>query len=104
MYQDEKYKHIKINSLISDICENIYCETPIINNEMINKETISTPIIKARGIVIESVLNDDVSLIKSETSAEATIYNATVKIKENRDIRNIVNIIEKYIKIFSSIT
>ena len=98
LYQDEKYKHIKINSLISDICENIYCETPIINNEMINKETISTPIIKARGIVIESVLNDDVSLIKSETSAEATIYNATVKIKENKDIRNIVNIIEKYIK------
>ena len=97
-YMNDTITSQKLNTLCSTICENIYCDTPIINNEMINKEEISKPIQKAREIVIETVLNNDTELIKSSTSAEATIYNAIVKKKDNSDIRKIINIISSFIK------
>ena len=87
-----------LNGLVSDICKNIYSKTPIINNEMINKNIISTPINKARSIVIETVLERNPYLIKSETSAEATIYNAIVMKQDNDDVKRIINMITDYIK------
>lgn len=98
LYIEEKFKDTNISSLSSDICEKIYCKTPIINNEMINKEEISSPIFKARNIVMDAILKEDMDLIKSETSAEATIYKATISKKENNDIADIIKIIREYIK------
>lgn len=98
LYLDRKISNEKINLICSEICEEIYSQTPIVNNEMINKEELSKPITKAREVVIESILNNNVKNIKSETSAEATIYKAIVLKKENKDIREIINIIKKYIK------
>ena len=65
---------------------------------MINKNIISTPINKARSIVIETVLERNPYLIKSETSAEATIYNAIVMKQDNDDVKRIINMITDYIK------
>ena len=42
-------------------------------------------------------MNDDKSLIKSKTSAEATIYKAIVEKKENKSIKHIINIIDDFI-------
>ena len=64
---------------------------------MINKRDLSAQIKKARDIVIETILNDDKSLIKSKTSAEATIYKAIVEKKENKSIKHIINIIDDFI-------
>lgn len=94
----EQLRTNNLSSIISKTCEELYYETPIINNEMINKNEISTPIYKARGIVIDTILNDNINLIKSSTSAEATIYKAVVEKKKNSDIAKIINIIKEFIK------
>lgn len=96
-YLNSTVKNEKLTSLISDICETVYPNTPIINNEMINKNEITAPIRKSREIVINSILNKDKSLIKSNTSAEATIYKAVVDKKDHTDVRNVLNEIKEFI-------
>lgn len=92
----EKKVH-NISSYISKICSEIYSQTPIINNELINKKDLSAPIKKARDIVIDTILSNDKSLIKSSTSAEATIYKAIVDKKETKSISKIMEIIDEFI-------
>ncbi len=96
-YLNTTVKSENLKSLISDICEEIYPNTPVINNEMINKNEITAPIRKSREIVINSILNKDKSLIKSDTSAEATIYKAVVDKKDHTDVRYILNEIKVFI-------
>ena len=80
IYRNNIERKVKnVSSYLSDICANIYNKTPIINNEMINKKDLTAPIKKARDIVIDTILLNDQSLIKSKTSAEATIYKAIVE-------------------------
>lgn len=98
IYNSEKIPGLNISTIASQICEKIYNESPIINNEMINKEKISTPIAKARGIVIDCIINRSKELLSSSTSAEATIYKAIVDKKNKDDIKKIIKIIENYIK------
>lgn len=98
LYKNEIFKKVNnISSFLSDICTNIYSKTPIVNNEMINKRDLSAPIKKARDIVIETILNDNEDLIKSKTSAEATIYKAIVEKKNNPSINEILKLINKFI-------
>lgn len=98
LYYDKEYKRVKyISSLISDICSNVYNMTPVINNELINKRDLSAPIKKARNIVIDCVLNNNNSEIKSPTSAEATIYKAIVEKTNIKSVKNILDIIKEYI-------
>lgn len=99
IYRNKIDKNItNISSYISNICFEIYDKTPIVNNEMINKNELSAPIKKARDIVIETVLNNDESLIKSKTSAEATIYKAIVEKKDTTSINYVLNIINDFIR------
>lgn len=96
LYRDNTDKKVNnISAYLSNICFTIYSKTPIINNEMINKRDLSAPIRKARNIVIETILNNNKSLIKSKTSAEATIYKAIVEKKES--LKDTLNIINKFI-------
>lgn len=98
-YMSKTFKKIHhISKLLSNICENIYDKTPVINNEMINKLELQPPIKKARNIVIDSILTHDIALINSPTSAEATIYNAIVRKKDEPSIDNILNLIKEFIK------
>ena len=99
LYMGKKNKNVSnISSYLSDICFNIYSKTPIVNNEMINKRDLSAPIKKARDIVIDTVLNNDLSLIKSKTSAEATIYKAIVDKKNTSSIKEVLNIINSFVE------
>lgn len=91
-------KNQKVNALVSDICEKEYNKTPIINNEMINKNEISVPISKAREAVIDTILNDDASMIKSQTSPEATIYRAFYEKRDNLDCKEVIEIVKKSIR------
>lgn len=98
LYQGSIEKKVNnISSYISKICSEIYSETPIVNNELINKNDLSAPIKKARDIVIDTILSNDKTLIKSPTSAESTIYKATVDKKETKSISKIMEIIDKFI-------
>lgn len=98
-YQNETHKRIQnISGFISDKCEITYPRTPIINNEMINKNELSAPIKKARNTVIDTILTDDLSLIKSETSAEATIRKSIVDKRDSESISFSINIIKRFIE------
>ena len=99
LYMNKKNKNVtNLSSYLSDICFDIYSKTPIVNNEMINKRNLSAPIKKARDIVIDTVLNNDLSLIKSKTSAEATIYKAIVDKKNTSSIKEVLNIINSFVE------
>lgn len=98
LYKNNIEKKVNnISSYISKICSEIYSQTPIINNELINKKDLSAPIKKARDVVIDTILSNDKSLIKSPTSAEATIYKAIVDKKETESISKIIEIIDNFI-------
>lgn len=99
LYMNKKNKNVtNLSSYLSDICFEIYSKTPIVNNEMINKRDLSAPIKKARDIVIDTVLNNDLTLIKSKTSAEATIYKAIVDKKDKSSIKEVLNIINTFVE------
>lgn len=67
------------NRFISEICDLVYDDTPIINNEMINKNVISSPIKNARNTLISKLVNrQDLGSLMEGTSPEASIYRATL--------------------------
>ena len=71
----------KEEEAVSVCCEKVYCKTPIVNNEMINRQDINTGATKkARRTIIETILNhmDDEEFYIG-TSQEATIYRALFK-------------------------
>lgn len=49
-------KQINLNKVISRICSQKYGKAPKINNEMINKNNLSSPIRKARELVVNHIL------------------------------------------------
>ncbi len=97
-FNDSIKKSKNISSILSSVCESVYYNTPVVNNELINKNELSAPIKKAREIVVDSILSNNKDLIKSKTSAEATIYKATVEKMENESILNVINIIKEFIQ------
>ena len=92
-YFDGKWNCIEtpnVSRVLDRVCEVCFSRTLVINNEMINKKYITTsPIKKARKVIVESILNkQDDELFFNGTSAEATIYRAVIVnsgIKENLD-------------------
>lgn len=69
----------ELNKLISKICNSYYNYAPKINNELVNKHNITVQIAKARNKIVDELLNgEDVSKYQKGTSAEATIYRASL--------------------------
>ena len=54
--QQSIYRKTHLTNLLSDICDQTYDKTPIINNEMINKDVIQKAIVSARNKVVEGLL------------------------------------------------
>lgn len=80
-YLVDKMQHKKaynIGKIVDEICQRYYNKAISINNELINREYVtSSPIKKARKIIIESIMNKESDeMFLSGTSAEATIYRA----------------------------
>lgn len=50
-------KQVDLNHAVSRICEECYCKTPIINNEMVNKTVLNTQNTKARDLVVSWILS-----------------------------------------------
>lgn len=69
-----------LNRTISDLCEKIYYETPIINHELINRHNVSAQVSKARNIILDDLLHGrPLEKYETGTSAESTIFRATIK-------------------------
>ena len=83
-------KDSQLSKLVSDICFDLYDGTPCINNEMINRTELSSPIRKARSIVVDSILHA-ASLEEIKVAGfgpEVSIFNATIK---NKRLRGLVS-------------
>lgn len=72
-----------MNRLLSDICNDVYSETPVLKNELINREKLSGTIASAKKKLILQLLNsvDEENLGFDSTAfpPEKTIYLALLK-------------------------
>ena len=74
----------QLNRKISDICSIIFNKTPVINNELINKNKINSPILKARNKIVKYIFDemekgDD--FVTGGNGPETTIFRCTIKRK-----------------------
>lgn len=51
-YMDKVINSEKLNSICSEICKRIYSETPVINNEMINKSNCQNQLLKPEQLLL----------------------------------------------------
>jgi hypothetical protein len=67
--------------LLSAVCDQVYCETPIINNELINRSSLSSAAAAARRNLIEAMItkSDQVRLGFSGTPPEVSIYSSLLE-------------------------
>lgn len=103
-------KQVSLNRAVSKICLARYDLSPKINNEMVNKNRISTPIRKARSIVVNHILDsadeNEISNIVGlgpEVSIFGSVFEATglshtVEI-EDPGLKQIVEKIDEFIKL-----
>lgn len=91
--------------------ENTYSFTPTINNELLNKHSISKVYQKSRNIIVQRVLSGQTDFSDlSETSAEMSVYNSVFNSPGNGVDEIVVNIERKLKSLegkkeaFSSIT
>lgn len=70
----------KVVDIVENVVSEVFDKAVVVNNELINKSVISTaPIKKARILILDALLENDVERINSfttGTSAESTIYRA----------------------------
>lgn len=68
-----------INRLVSDICDAAFPNAPIINHELINRHEVTAQILRARNAILNDLIHGrDVSAYERGSSAESTIYRATM--------------------------
>lgn len=77
------YSHRDFNKLLSEVCENIYSLTPIINNELINKHKLSSNISGAKAKYLQALLENsdkvDLGFDADKFPPEKTIYYSLLK-------------------------
>ncbi len=96
----------KEEKAVNICCEEVYFKTPLINNEIINRATITTAQTKkTRLTIIDAILkHEDGEEFYSGTNQEATIYRALFDKSGilSDDERNTINEIEKILDDFVS--
>ncbi|MBD7914582.1 hypothetical protein H9660_05440 [Clostridium sp. Sa3CUN1] len=99
-------KPYKLSAKLSKICTCNFLKSPIINNELINKQEITAPIKKARNIIIDMILNKSyLDFDSSKNAPECTLFRATLLNKGlleeekyyNEDIKLILSEIKDFI-------
>ncbi|MCC9134980.1 hypothetical protein ACFSKU_19205 [Pontibacter silvestris] len=72
------------NSLLSDICEEVYKKAPIFKNELVNKHKVSTAIHSAKKNLFEALVqhhnNIDLAFAPGKFPPEKTIYITLLKV------------------------
>ena len=69
----------EISEYLSVICEKNFGFTPVINNELINKDKISTIVLRARDFIVQMLLEDNYrNFDYSKNALECTLYRATI--------------------------
>ena len=98
-------ENYSVEKAVDSSCFDIYKKTLRINNELINKQTISTaPIKKARRLIIERVLKKNVDDdFVNGTGPESTIYRAVLintgiaQADNKKDVKQFLDIFTRFI-------
>ena len=81
--KQEIASHRDFNMLLSKVCDEVYNQTPTMNNELFNKHKISGTISSARAKYLEAMLNhgneEDWGFEKDKFPPEKTIYYSLLK-------------------------
>lgn len=102
------------NKLLSEVCEDIYSMTPVLNNELINKHKLSSNISGAKGKYFQMLLDnsnkEELGFEKDKFPPEKTIYYSLLKntglhvdgefaeAPSNNDIINLWNACEEFLR------
>ena len=79
---DSISKSMILNRELSQICDEYYCATPSINNEMVNKTKLTAQIKKARIKVIDAVLEASESIeLMDGFGPEVSLLRSTIFVK-----------------------
>ena len=97
-------KAIAINAAVDAVCEYYYSETVVINNELINKQFItSSPIKKARKAIMGNIMSKESDEnYRLGTSSESTIYRAVMINSGILNKGNRTNEVQKLLDLFES--
>lgn len=108
------YRKSVLSELMSNICSRVYSRTPIINNEVINKNEITSMALNSRSKIIAALLRQelesnlglrgtgqDVSIMRSALIRTGVLIgdnNPRITLRpENKDMRNLLETIENFI-------
>ena len=74
------HRKAALTDLMSNICDEVYCHTPIINNEAINKNSITTVASNSRNKIIAALLRNDLepNLGLSGSGQEVSIMRSSL--------------------------
>jgi len=93
-----------LNRYISEICETVYYNYPIINNELINKNNLTPQIKRARQKIIKYLLENKLYEEMLGNGPEVTIYKSTIVnnglLDANDSKNNSINVFINEIKSF----
>lgn len=74
------HRRSQLSRLLSNICNNVYCYTPVINNEVINKNELTTTAINSSHKVLSAILRTEVEpeLGLTGTGQDVSIMRSTL--------------------------
>ncbi|MCB2291337.1 hypothetical protein LGK97_16545 [Clostridium sp. CS001] len=101
-------KEYQLNRKISDICFEVFSKTPVVNNELINKNKISSQILKARNKIVQYIFDEmekGNGFITEGNGPETTIFRIAIKRKglldgsesEDAYLNEILDVIRNFI-------
>lgn len=109
------YRKTQVSQLLSKICQNIYTQMPVIKNEVINKDILSSVAINSRSKVINGLLSNelqpnlgltgtgqDIFIMRSTLVNKGILvekdYLVQLRISGNEDekIQNVLNVISEF--------
>lgn len=74
-----KLTKVMMSEIASEVCYEHYNNSPKVNNELINKNNISAPILKGRNFIVNMILCKSIKEFKSEgNSVECTMFRTTL--------------------------
>jgi len=98
----------QLNRKVSDICFEIFSNTPVINNELINKNRLTSPILKARDKIVQYIFEEmekGNDFITKGNGPETTIFRVAIKRKglldgtesDDQNLNEILDAIKNFI-------
>ena len=73
-----------LSKTLSEICQRVFCNCPVINNEVINKDVISTQATNSRAKLVDGILANTIqhNLGLTGTGQEVSFMRSTLKMTE----------------------